>query len=446
MNHEINEGPTFPRILNVIDHILFYTFVGLLLIVIATSAKVNIFADSVDYYAMLQWVTPEKEKPIVSNVHFAEQRSPGYSLLSLIPYSLLTIFVEPFVTTETIREYSRSEFPRGTDGRRGGSEMMLLPPTPLHIKDLFFRDYYLPMEDSWFQWKLTLSLLLTSYSFLFIGIWANAKVLTLYSQSGKCLSIIPATILTASTFIRNIIDLPLFATLTVYGLGSLLLLFIWLSVRSKKSWQIVASGLLLGLLVLTRLELGILAIILVGFFFFLKQFRFLALFSLGGIVGFLALIVYDLSLFGTPIYLGIMRGDINTLGLNLKYIYENLFHPGSGILFWTPLLIPGLVFLLFAKDSILRVLGASAFVLIIFYTLRVPIMYSHIGEGIIEIGGIPVTVPGSSEEMRHLIRFDIGRYVAVMIPFSAVGIRIAIDKVQNLLKKTNTSGSLPYCA
>jgi len=429
MKHEINEGLALPPILNVIDHILFSTFVGFLIILIATSARVNIFADSVDYYAMLQWVTPEKEKPIVRNVHFAEQRSPGYSLLSLIPYSMFTTLVEPFVTTETIREYSRSDFPPGTHGRQAGSEMALLPPKPLHIKDLIFKDYYVPVEDSWFQWKLALSLLATSYFFLLIGIWANAKVLTLYSHAGKCLSIIPATILTASTFMRNIIDLPLFATLTVYGLGSLLLLFIWLSVRSNKSWQIVASGLLLGLLVLTRLELSVLAIILAGFFLFTKQLRFLALFCLGGLVAFLLLTLYNMSLFGVPIHLGILRGDINTLGINLRYMYENLFHPDSGILFRTPLLIPGLIFLLFAKDTIFRVLGASALVLIIFYTIRIPIMYSRIGQGIIDIGGIPVTAPETSAQMRELIRFDIGRYVAAVIPFSIIGVRVAIDKI-----------------
>lgn len=378
-------------------------------------------------------MTPEKEKPIVRNLHFAEQRSPGYSLLSLIPYSLLTISIEPFVTTEKISEHVPFEHPMKRKEQIAGSEMMSLPPQPLHIKDLFFKDYYIPMEGSWYQWKLALSLLLTSFFFLFAGIWANAKVLKLYYPECKCLFIIPATLITAPMFMRSIFHLPLFTTLTYYGLSSLFLLFICLSFRSNKTRYVILSGLILGLLVLTRLELSIFAILLIGYFLFTKRIRFFVLFSLGSLMAFIVLIIYNLSVFGAPLHLGTLRGDINTIGLNLRYIFENLIHPESGVLFWTPLLIPGLAFLITAKDSILKVIGIFSFVLIIFYTLRIPIMYYHICEGIIDIGGIPVTLPQTQMQMRELIRFDINRYVCVLIPFSIIGFRIGIDKIRNLL-------------
>ncbi len=425
--HKLDMKISISRKLNLIDHILFFVFIGVLIVLIATSTKVNIATDSVDYYAILQSVTPEKEKPIVRNLHFIEQRSPGYSLLSLIPYSLLTIFVEPFVTTEKISEYAPLEFPMKRSKRMAGSEMMMLPPQPLHIKDLFFKDYYIPEEGSWYQWKLALSLLLTSF-FLFIGIWANARVLKLYYPASKCLFIIPVTLVTAPIFMRNIFDLPLFTTLTYYGLASLFLLFTCLSFRSNKVWHIILSGLILGLLVLTRLEISILAILLIGYFLFTKKIRFFVLFSLGGLVALLVLILYNLSFFGVPLHLGILRGDINTFGLNWQYIFQNLIHPESGVLFWTPLLIPGIVFLITAKESILKVIGLFSFVLIIFYTLRIPIMYYYIGQGIIDIGGIPVTAPETPTQMRELIRFDINRYLCVLVPFSIIGIRIGIHK------------------
>ncbi len=425
--HKLDMKISISRKLNLIDHILFFVFIGVLIVLIATSTKVNIATDSVDYYAILQSVTPEKEKPIVRNLHFIEQRSPGYSLLSLIPYSLLTIFVEPFVTTEKISEYAPLEFPMKRSKRMAGSEMMMLPPQPLHIKDLFFKDYYIPEEGSWYQWKLALSLLLTSF-FLFIGIWANARVLKLYYPASKCLFIIPVTLVTAPIFMRNIFGLPLFTTLTYYGLASLFLLFTCLSFRSNKVWHIILSGLILGLLVLTRLEISILAILLIGYFLFTKKIRFFVLFSLGGLVALLVLILYNLSFFGVPLHLGILRGDINTFGLNWQYIFQNLIHPESGVLFWTPLLIPGIVFLITAKESILKVIGLFSFVLIIFYTLRIPIMYYYIGQGIIDIGGIPVTAPETPTQMRELIRFDINRYLCVLVPFSIIGIRIGIHK------------------
>ena len=436
MTNKFDKKISIPRKLNLLDNILLFVFIGVLIFLIATSTKVNIFADSVDYYGMLQWVTAEKEEPIVRNMHFAEQRSPGYPLLSLIPYSLLTVLVEPFVTTEKITEYGPPpEFPMKRPEEIKGSEMMGLPPQPLHIKDLFFKDYYIPREGSLYQWKLALSLLLTSFFFLFIGIWSNAKVLGLYYPEGKCLFIIPATLITAHMFMRSIFDLPLFATLTVYGLASLFLLFICLSFRSNKVWHIILSGLVLGLLVLTRLELSILAILLIGYFLFTKKIRFFVLFSLGGLVAFLALILYNLSLFGVPLHLGILRGDINIFGLNGQYIFNNLIHPESGVLFWTPLLIPGLVFLIISKDSILKVIGLSSFVLIIFYTLRMPIMYYYVGQGVIDIGGISVTAPETLTQMRGLTRFEINRYLCVLIPFSIIGVRIGIDKIYNLLRR-----------
>lgn len=309
---------------------------------------------------------------------------------------------------------------------------MLLPPQPLRIKDLFFKDYYVPVEDSWFQWKLALSLLLTSYFFLLIGIWANAMVLKLYFPSWKCLILIPIVIISSPILMRNIIDLPLYATLTSSGLSSLFILFLCISFQSKKAWHIILAGLMLGLLVLTRLELSIMAILLIGYLLFTRNTRFLALFSVGGSVAFLILVLYNLFLFGVPVHFGILRGDINTFGFNLKYIFENLFHPASGVLFFTPMLIPGLLFLVTGKNEILKVIGFCSFILIIFYTLRIPIMYYHVGQGIIDIGGIPVTAPGTPAQMRELIRSDINRYLSVLIPFSIIGLRIGIDKIYQI--------------
>ncbi|MEW6607773.1 MAG: hypothetical protein AB1414_10045 [bacterium] len=439
MMHKFDMKISISRKLNLIDHVLFFIFIGVLIALIATSTKVNIAADSVDYYAILQWVTPEKEKPIVRNLHFAEQRSPGYSLLSLIPYSLLTIFVEPFVATEKITEYALPppKFSMERPEKIEGSEMIGVPPQPIFIKDLFFKDYYVPMEGSWYQWKLALSLLLTSFFFLFIGIWANTRVLKLYYPADKCLVIIPATLVTSHMFMRSFFDLPLFTTLTYYGLASLFLLFICLSFRSSKVWHVILSGFILGLLVLTRLELSILLILLMGYFLFAKRIRFLLFLCLGGLVPLIVLVIYNLSLFEVPLYFGILRGDINAFGFNWQYIFNNLIHPESGILFWTPLLIPSLIFLITAKDPILKVIGLCSFALILFYTLRMPIMYYHIGEGIIDIGGIPLPVPETLTQMRGLTRFEINRYVCVLIPFSIIGLRIGIHKIHNLLDKKN---------
>ena len=93
------------KICNIADIVLLSIGIILLLLLVFSSTKMNIVADSIDYYSILQRLTPEKEVPIVRNLHFAEQRSPGYSIFSLIPYSLISIVIEPLVKTEKITEY-----------------------------------------------------------------------------------------------------------------------------------------------------------------------------------------------------------------------------------------------------------------------------------------------------------------------------------------------------
>lgn len=416
-----------------LDLAVFFVFIGFLMALLTTVTQVNIATDSVDYYAILQGITSPKEQPIVRNPHFAEQRSPGYSLLSLVPYGILTIGVEPFVTTEKDEAYEPAESPAQAQGQAGPPEMMSLPPRPLLIKDLFFKDYYVPMEGSWYRWKLALSLLFTSLFFLLAGLWANATVLKMYYPAANGLFIIPAVLLSAPMFLRTVVAMPLFATLTSYGLASLFFLFLCLSLHSNRAGYAVLSGLALGLLVMTRLELSIWVVLFLGYFLMTRRFRHAMLFTLGGFMPLAALIIYNLHFFGTPLHLGIFRGDINRLGFNAPYISDSIIHPQSGVLFWTPLLIPGLVLLFAAKESVLRVIAIFSFVLILFYTLRIPVMYSHIGQGIMNIGGIPVSAPATAAEMRNLICFDINRYALVLVPFSMLGVRIGVDRIWNLL-------------
>jgi len=51
--------------------------------------------------------------------------------------------------------------------------------------------------------------------------------------------------------------------------------------------------------------------------------------------------------------------------------------------------------------------GPCSFVLIISYTLRIPITYYYIGQGIVDIGGILVTEPETPTQMCELTQFDI---------------------------------------
>jgi hypothetical protein len=58
-----------------------------------------------------------------------------------------------------------------------------------------------------------------------------------------------------------------------------------------------------------------------------------------------------------------------------------------------------------------------------------PVMYQHLGESILEIGGIAVTVPDSPAAMRELIRSDINRYATVLLPFAVLGLRDLLERL-----------------
>ncbi|MEW6558484.1 MAG: hypothetical protein AB1349_14235, partial [Elusimicrobiota bacterium] len=229
-----------------------------------------------------------------------------------------------------------------------------------------------------------------------------------------------------------------------FGLSSLFLLFLCNSFDMNKRWQIILTGIVLGFLVLTRLELSIILILLFGYYLFTKRFYFLMYTLVGGLIPLSIYILYNSLYFGTPLYLGILKegmGGINILRFDIQYIFENMLHPQSGILFWTPILIPGLILLIVnKKNRILKFVGIVSFILIIFYILRIPIMYYNVGQCVMNIGGIPVTPPSNAEQMRNLIRSDINRYISVLIPFAIIGIRLGISQTYwSLRKKVKSS-------
>jgi hypothetical protein len=137
---------------------------------------------------------------------------------------------------------------------------------------------------------------------------------------------------------------------------------------------------------------------------------------------------YNMMQFGTPVYLGILKGDINRLTLSLSFVFDNLLHPASGVLWWSPILLPGVLGLLLDRSGPLRIMGVASLALLLLYLVRVPVMYSHLGESSIQIGGIAITVPESPNAMRELIRSDINRYVTVLFPFAVAGLRDLLAK------------------
>lgn len=166
----------------------------MVMLIIAFS-RVNLTTDSVDYYAILMRMVSPVERPIVGNLHFVEQRSPGYPLASLVAYTVLDLAVEPFVATERVDGAGATgstapprDDPQGLQGEgegyprsggKRGSEQARFPPDPLLLRQVPFKDFYLRMEGSWLGWKAILALATTSYLGLLIGLLAIARALKL---------------------------------------------------------------------------------------------------------------------------------------------------------------------------------------------------------------------------------------------------------------------------
>lgn len=419
------------------DYFIFAILLCLLTLIIFFFSKANIDHDSVDYYTILQKLTDNSKKPVVDNPFFVEQRSPGYSIISILPYYFTSLVIEPFVKTEKIIDERqvpprppRPPRPENNGGYNinrappgGGSEMMGFPSLPLLAKDIFFKNFYIEEEGGWFEWKIIFALLLTSYIFLFAGIIFSVKTLALRSKEIVGFSLPMLVIFTSPIFMHNIINTPAFATLTAFGLSSLFCFFYVVGFDKKSFMPQFLTGLFLGLLVLTRLETVLIAGVLCIFLVFYKKWGFLKNVILGGSLSLVIFLLYNFSQFGNPLHFGILKGDINQIGFDLNYVFASLLNPKAGILFWSFLSSLGIIGLFLGNKKYLKVLGAASLVLIALFLVRIPVMYKCIGGDPIDIGGMLMPCFRTMEEALMLVRSDTNRYITVLSPFAILGLQ-----------------------
>ncbi len=420
------------KFVRLFDYAVFTALMVFLVIVVISSGMANIQTDSIDYYAIVQRLTSKDSNPIVRNLHFVEQRSPGYPVLSLIPYYITSRFIEPLVHTEEIKNPSN---PAQGSPLQPPTERMLLPAKPLLFKDVFFKNFYIETQDSWFEWKIISSMLFTGYGLLFIGLIITVKTLALENTPVLGASLAPLVVVTSSVFMHNIVNTPAYATLTAFGISCLFGYFFVKASLEKTLLSQFFSGLFLGLLVLTRLETIVIATVVLVSLVIIREFGFLKNYVLGALVPAVILLAYNLSQFGNPFHLGLFKGDINLISFDLGYIYANLFNPQSGILFWSTLASLGISGLFLDDKRHTKILGIASLALMLLILIRVPIMYSCIGAGTTLISGLPITCPNNMAEMATLIRFDANRYIIVLIPFSILGLRTLVVSTPTLWRR-----------
>lgn len=425
------------RIINRIDIFILLVLSIALGLLIFSNSKANIQTDSIDYYAILQKLTDNDENPIVRNLYVVEQRSPGYSIFSIIPYYFASYVIQPFVKTEELVDsVGEGSFEKET-------EKMLIPSRPLLSRDIFFKNFYVEREKSWFEWKIIFALLFTSYLFLVMGVFFVLKTLSLENKKVIGVSLIMFVIFTSRIFMHNIIISPAYATLTAFGISSVFCYFFVKSFIKKDAKYEFFSGFFLGLLVLTRLETALLFFVSAFFLIFYKETPFLKRFLIGFSIGMLILLPYNFLQFGNAFHHGILKGDLNLISLDMDYVYANILNPFSGIIFWSPLISLGIVGLFFSNKKYSRILGVCSIVLMGLYLVKVPAMYQCVGQDSLSVGGLLMDCPRDKTEALTLVRYDINRYITVLIPFAVVGL---YNLIMFLLKqpiKTSMNEPLP---
>lgn len=448
--------------------ILDFAAAGLLLLaltlIIATSSSAVIRADSVDYYTILQRLTNSSKPAIVRNTHFVEQRSPGYSLLAIVPYYLATFAIEPFVTTETVESSSQPKLqpppsPKPLFGRPPKPQftpLMKQPPTgkesekqgipnsSLLTREIFFKNYEVGKTGAVYEWKIALALICTSYLLLFLGIFFSIKALSLRSKIVIGAALPALVIFSSKIFMHNIVMTPTYATLAAFGLSAIFTYLFICSVHSQERRYAVLAGLFIGFLVLTRFETALIAILIVLFWIFNKEWQKLLLFVMGGSVSVVLLIIYSWTQFKSIIHLGILRGDINQLGFDWGYIAANLINPQSGIVFWSTLTVLGIAGLFIGKQKDLLALGSSALLLVFLLLVRIPVMYKSIGGAPIDIDGVLVSSPKTMEDALMLVQSDANRYITVLTPFAILGLQNIIIVLGRLLRRQKQAEEEEY--
>lgn len=412
-------------ILRLIDYAAFAILTLLLMTIVVSSGMANIQTDAIDYYAIVQRLSQNSGNPIVRNLHFVEQRSPGYPLLALVPYYLISATVEPFVPEQTIVAPSaRPEVPPPAP-----TERMLLPDAPLLFRDIFFKNFYIKSQDSWFEWPIIAAMLLTSYAFFFTGLFFAVKSLALEKKYFLGASLVPLTIFTSSVFMHNLVNTPAYATLTAFGLSSLFGTFFVQGSLVKQARPQLWAGLFMGLLVLTRLETAVIALTIFVALVVVRDFTFVKNYVLGGGTAVVILLLYNFSQFDNPFHMGILAGDVNLIAFDWGYMYAHLFDAQSGIFVWSTLASLGLLGLFLDGQRYSKILGIGSLALLALVLVRMPIMYTCVGEGTRIIGGLPILCPNNMTEMATLIRFDANRYITVLFPFSFLGLRTLVMSI-----------------
>lgn len=404
------------------DTILFAVLTFGLMGTAVFGSMANLQTDAIDYYAMVQRLVGDAP-PILPDLPFVAQRSPGYPLLTVPMYYVLGLpasFIEAQAVFHPSYEVLSNRPPLP-------SETALLPPVPIKMHDIFFKDSFLPSPAGIVRWRILAAMLLTGYSLCFSGLWISGQTLKLLYPTLPGRSLMPLMAWASVVFMDNLLRTPAYATLTAFGVACWAA-YAWVQAwETDSAWMQALSGLALGFLVLVRLETVLLVIGFALGLFWTRRWRFLGFFTLGGLIPASILLTWNTVYFGHSFHTGILRGTVNVLTFEAPYIWAALFNPRAGLIWHSPLVMVGLVGLWINQEPKLRIAGWAGLALVILVVLRVPVMYFCLGQGARFVEGVLLTCPPDWTALLALIRSDVNRYVIPLMPITVLGLRAMLE-------------------
>jgi hypothetical protein len=412
----------------VIEISLFILFIIVLTILFFNFARANVEYDSGAYYTYLAVLTGN-DKPYETALIPARNFTFGVSLVSL-PVTHTMFFVSSFVEDELVGTMPDSE-----------NWVTLFPKKQVLLKEIFFKDYFVEETRMTIEWELLAGIALTSFLFLLIGIIACYKLLLLLNKKRTNLFLLVPVFVFSPILLHNIFITPQFPTLIAFGLMSLFVLFFVKLYKQKNNKyvnrQSVLLGVLLGLLLLLRYEA--LIFFFVTLFFIARDFKERTKYFVFGF-GVMVLLYFALNnaLFGSFWEFSFIHNTMNSFALNGYYIFANLLHPFSGIVFFSPLIVLGLIGLYFlqkqkSKLSFATPLLISSLLLIVVMLFRIPTFedFSFTGLSFLEF-------LFSSGGAIQLVMYDANRYLTLVIPIALIGLNFVVNGIiTNIKNKTN---------
>lgn len=185
------------------DTVLFVVLTFGLMVTTAFGNMANLQTNAIDYYAIVQRLVGDAP-PLLPDLPFVAQRSPGYPLLTLPMYYVLRL---PASLLETQAVFYP---PPGVlfSPHLPLSEATLLPPSPMKAHEIFFKDLYLFPSAGVVRWRILATTLLTRYGLCFSGLRISGRTFNHLYPSLPGQDLMPLMALISTAFMHNLFRTP----------------------------------------------------------------------------------------------------------------------------------------------------------------------------------------------------------------------------------------------